>query len=415
MSVKLFTLLSLALTSVSATSYSLSEEYSGSSFWSNFDFYTGSDPTEGWVDYVSYDTAVSTGLIADPNVPTWGVDHTNVLDPSGTTLRPSIRMTSKATWTHGLFIADIAHMPDSTCGVWPAWWTFGQSGNWPASGEIDIIEFVNNANNDLISAHTADSCTISGVNQTGVLQTSDCALSSGGSTGCSNAGSGSKSVGTGFNENGGGVYAMEWTSSNIRVWFFPRGSIPSGVTAENPDTSTFGEPVANIAGNCDIDTHFWDHAMVFDTTFCGSWAGAVFQDDGCPMTSGQGSSSSCVNYVAENPSAFANSYWAINSIKIYQSGSTPAVASGASSSSTTAAASTSTSVALESSTSESVYSATSLATSYKGSVTSTTALPTTSTLQTSASPSSTPSTTSVASTTQHQWTRPTWGPRSWTA
>jgi len=170
------TIMSLALASVSATSYSLQDEYSGASFWNNFDFFSGGDPTEGWVDYVSYDTAVSNGLIANPDTPTWGVDSSTVLDPAGSTLRSSIRMTSKATWTHGLFIADIAHMPSSTCGVWPSWWTFGQSGTWPNSGEIDIIEFVNNANNDLISAHTTASCTIAGVNQTGSLQTNDCAV-----------------------------------------------------------------------------------------------------------------------------------------------------------------------------------------------------------------------------------------------
>jgi len=26
-------------------------------------------------------------------------------------------------------------------GLWPAWWTLGVSGRWPANGEIDIMEF----------------------------------------------------------------------------------------------------------------------------------------------------------------------------------------------------------------------------------------------------------------------------------
>lgn len=34
--------------------------------------------------------------------------------------RPSVRLTSYAGYTHGLFIADFQHMPASTCGVWPA-------------------------------------------------------------------------------------------------------------------------------------------------------------------------------------------------------------------------------------------------------------------------------------------------------
>lgn len=207
---------------------------------------------------------------------------------------------------------------------------------------------------------------------------------------------------------------MEWTSSNIQVWFFPRDSIPAGVTATNPDPSTFGEPVANIAGSCDIDTHFWDHAMVFDTTFCGSWAGNVFQTDGCPMTSGQDAWPSCVTYVAENPTAFQNSYWAINSIKIYQaeSGVSPSVAvtSSATPAASTASNSyTSVSVALGGSTS--VY-ATSIVPSTTTS-SSTTTSATTAASSTSAPPQTT--TAAAASTSSHHWGPPSWTSRTWVA
>jgi hypothetical protein len=34
--------------------------------------------------------------------------------------RNSVRLVSKKSWTHGLFIADIAHMPGGICGTWPA-------------------------------------------------------------------------------------------------------------------------------------------------------------------------------------------------------------------------------------------------------------------------------------------------------
>lgn len=42
--------------------------------------------------------------------------------------------------------------------------------------------------------------------------------------------------------------------------------------------------------------------LVFDTTFCGDWAGNVWSGD--PVCSGY--ASSCVNYVAGNASAFSN-------------------------------------------------------------------------------------------------------------
>lgn len=135
---------------------------------------------------------------------------------------------------------------------------------------------------------------------------------------------------------------MEWTSAAIKVWFFPRDSIPSSITSGSPDVSDFGSPVANMAGGCDIDTHFSQHSIIFDNTFCGSWGGNVFESQGCPMTSGQESWPSCVTYVAENPDAFTDAYWTVNSIKVYQAGNEAAAASSASSylSSVTPAAST---------------------------------------------------------------------------
>ena len=112
---------------------------------------------------------------------------------------------------------------------------------------------------------------------------------------------------------------MEWTSSAIQIWHFRRDKTPASITNGNPDPSTFGTPTAVLAGSCAIDSHFFNHAIVFDTTFCGSWAGNTFQNQGCPMTAGQQSWPSCVTYVAQNPSVFTSAYWHINSIKVYQS------------------------------------------------------------------------------------------------
>jgi hypothetical protein len=44
--------------------------------------------------------------------------------------RASVRMESKKTIpSGGLIIADLAHMPGSICGAWPAFWTIGP--DWP--------------------------------------------------------------------------------------------------------------------------------------------------------------------------------------------------------------------------------------------------------------------------------------------
>jgi hypothetical protein len=46
-----------------------------------------------------------------------GVDSTNTASGSG---RQSVRLTSTTTYNKGLFILDLAHMPGSVCGSWPA-------------------------------------------------------------------------------------------------------------------------------------------------------------------------------------------------------------------------------------------------------------------------------------------------------
>ena len=42
-------------------------------------------------------------------------------------------------WTYGRF--EMRGKIDVRQGMWPAFWTVGQSGEWPAGGEIDIMEF----------------------------------------------------------------------------------------------------------------------------------------------------------------------------------------------------------------------------------------------------------------------------------
>ena len=113
------TLLTIAgLVSLSTAGYVLEDDYEPSTFFSMFDFFTGADPTNGYVSYVSQATAQSQGLISTQNGAVYmGVDHTNVASGSG---RASVRLTSKKVYNHGLIILDLAHMPGGVCGTWPA-------------------------------------------------------------------------------------------------------------------------------------------------------------------------------------------------------------------------------------------------------------------------------------------------------
>ncbi|OCL09182.1 glycoside hydrolase family 16 protein [Glonium stellatum] len=314
--------LSTLFARVSATAYILEDSYSGANFFDGFNFNSNADPTHGYVKYLDYSDAKSAGLISTTLTSAkMGVDHTNNYTSSDQG-RPSVRIETKKSYTHGLFIADIQHMPGSICGMlgsWPAFWSLG-SGVWPANGEIDIIEGVNMNTNDLMVLHTADNCSIAGSGQSGTLNSDVCDVSYS-TSGCSVTPSGSATYGTAFNNANGGVYAVEWTSAAIKMWLFPRGSIPTSITLGLPDTSTFGTPQANFAGSCDIDSHFYNHTFIFDTTFCGDWAGNAYASSGCPMTTGMDGLASCVAYVGNNPSKFAESYWEINSFKVYRANS----------------------------------------------------------------------------------------------
>ncbi|KAI9736281.1 MAG: hypothetical protein M1834_001167 [Cirrosporium novae-zelandiae] len=314
----------------SACEYELEETWQGEGFFDNFDFYTGQDPTSGFVDYQCESDAQDAGLIsADSSSVYMGVEHgsdSNDLDTDGPG-RKSVRIESKEKWTHGLFIADIAHMPGAACGVWPAFWTLGD-GTWPAGGEIDIIEGVNHQTTNLMNLHTSDTCTVAGADESGTLLDNDCSVSHS-TSGCgvtASGGSGysaAQTYGDGFNDADGGVYALEWTSDFIKLWFWTRSQIPSSILAGEPDVTTFGTPQANYQGSCDIDSHFSQHKIIFDTTFCGDYAGNVFTSQGCPASynddgTAMSSMDSCKAYVANNAEEYENAYWEVNSIKIYK-------------------------------------------------------------------------------------------------
>ncbi|KAF9886818.1 hypothetical protein FE257_011065 [Aspergillus nanangensis] len=282
-----------------AASYTLEDDFgAGSSFFDKFDFFTQPDPTHGYVKYVDRPTAKSAGLVAFTNSSTYmGVDHTNIAN-SG---RSSVRITSKKSYNHGLFILDLAHMPASICGTWPAYWLLGP--NWPTTGEIDIIEGVNSQSTNKIAGHTSAGCTISSTGFTGTAETTNCdvaAVGQAANQGCSINLSSGNSYGTGFNEAKGGVYATEWTSGAISVWFFARGNVPGDLQSKQPNPGSWGTPRAKFAGaGCDIDAHFKGMQIVFDTTFCGDWAGATWASSGCASKA-----SSCEDYVANHPDAF---------------------------------------------------------------------------------------------------------------
>ncbi|KAI1625437.1 endo-1,3(4)-beta-glucanase [Exophiala viscosa] len=305
----------------SELNYSLVDTYSGTSFFDNFDYYTGYDPSDGFVHYVDADGSADLNLTyASSSAAVLRVD---LSDTDTTTGRKSARVTSKNTYNDGLFIFDVIHSPYG-CATWPALWLSDPS-NWPENGEIDVMEATNLAPvGNQVTLHTTKDCTMKVKRkETGTALNSNCLNSTDGDAGCGVRGS-TATFGEDFNNNGGGVYAMELRDAGIRVWMFDRDSIPSDITTSTsnttnstttPDPSGWGEALADFPStDCDISSHFRNQSIIVDIDLCGDWAGQTAY-----YNTQSGCSGTCVNYVMEQPgSAYDEAYWEFGSFRVYQ-------------------------------------------------------------------------------------------------
>ncbi|KAK7468609.1 hypothetical protein VKT23_003113 [Stygiomarasmius scandens] len=308
-----------------STPWKLAESHSGNNFFDGWSFFTNPDPTNGIVDYVDQNTGWSHNLL-EVNSDGHVIMRVDTTQNIGNANRESVRITTNSHYDQGMFILDAVHMPTG-CGSWPAWWTNGP--NWPAGGEIDIIEGVNDYTNNQATIHTNPGCTITSdksnvLGITGnVIGGTNCAAAETNNQGCGIRSSSSVSYGAAFNNNGGGVYAMTLNSTGVAIYFFPRGSIPSDIQAGTPLPALWGQPMAIWGSSgCDPSKYFSQQSMIFDTTFCGDWASGVWSASGIP---GQESScatrtgfSTCEDYVRQNGNAFQQAYWEIKSVKVYQ-------------------------------------------------------------------------------------------------
>lgn len=320
----------------SAINYTLTDTYSGESFFDYFEYFTATvsscgrqlllcfqytdstqDPTDGYVTYVDSSTASSLNLTyASSSRAVLRVDTSDADDSSSDSSsssssssstsstssnngqsssnqggqqsggpgrrdttsssgRNSVRVTSKTTYDKGLFIFDVYHTPHG-CGTWPALWLTDVD-NWPSNGEIDVMEAVNLADSgNQMTLHTASNCEMDHKRkQTGTTTYENCYWDANDESGCG-VKSNDSTFGEDYNSAGGGVMALEWRSAGIRVWNFMRGSVPDDITNNNPDPSTWGEATADFPDTgCDIDSHFKNQTIIINIDLCGSWAGGT--------------------------------------------------------------------------------------------------------------------------------------------
>jgi hypothetical protein len=183
-------------------------------------------------------------------------------------------VTSKNQYNKGLFIFDVKHTPYG-CGTWPALW-FTDVANWPAHGEIDVMEAVNNGTSgNQVTLHTKSDCKMDHKRkQTGTTLYENCYWKANNQAGCGVQGS-TSTFGQDYNTLGGGITAVEWRSAGIRVWQFERDSIPDDISNNSPNPNSWGKALADYPETgCDIGSHFKNQSIVINIDLCGDWAGS---------------------------------------------------------------------------------------------------------------------------------------------
>jgi hypothetical protein len=256
--------------------------------------------------------------------------------------RNSVKITTTDAYNIGsVWVADIFHVPFG-CAVWPAMWSWAEvvGAAWPAGGEIDTFEAVNQVQFSQIGLHTLQGCAQTNPQQSStVVNTTDCHGDMG--QGCIVTNAPQPSYGPNFAAAGGGVFVTEFATSAISVWFFPRANIPSSISsnASSIDTSSLGVPVGNWpASGCPggFDNFFMPQNLVFHIVLCGTFGDGTYNQTCTP--------GDCyLNNVIGNGSNFADAFFEIGSVRVFSQNTTGLSLSSSSSASGTATSTLSTS------------------------------------------------------------------------
>ncbi|KAJ9613091.1 hypothetical protein H2200_003032 [Cladophialophora chaetospira] len=301
--------------------------YSGPSFFDHFKFFSEPDPTSGFVKYVDEDIANSTGLagfVATEeygNLAYLGADYSSVAQDG----RNSTRIESLESFNSStLWITDIRHHPGNTCGAWSAFWLVGP--NWPTGGEIDLLENINLATTNKYVLHNGGNLVVSNFSDPAVANSANmtlrghfsnlnCSAAAEGNVGCVVDGQ-NGTFGKNFNDNGGGIIALEYVPQAIKVWQFNRTEIPGDIFNGTPAPLSWRTPDAHFMSDDDqdLDQYFNSLRMVFNTDICGSWIDPAWNTSECAHLA-----PTCNQYAAQNPDAFKDAYWLIGGVQVYRS------------------------------------------------------------------------------------------------
>lgn len=301
--------------------YSLSKSNRGPNFYSDgfWQFWTSADPTHGNVQFLAESDAIEQGLIGMTETGA-AFARTSNKDIPPNTNRPSIRFQSSQSYDQALIIFDVAKMPIGAA-TWPALWTCGPQ--WPKFGEIDVMENIGVTGQgtfaNLVSVHMGNNSPnqASPSSFSGRAVGTNCDTNYGkGENGCQiyDSNENGPSWGTAFNNNGGGVWALQYgQDGGVKVWFWGRGQVPNELS--NPriapgilSTLNWGQPMANFQSEV-INSNLRQQQIILDITIGGDWAGSEPLDG--PYTG------ESLTEALQKGSNYNNAEFIINGIDIY--------------------------------------------------------------------------------------------------
>ena len=275
------------------------------------------DLTNGETGYVSLITDVNK-LVNYTNDGHFQFKVENDKTTDGTP-RKSLFLSSKQLFDEGLFIFDIEHIPTGLT-TWPAVWLTSKSGEaWPCGGEIDIIEQIYGSVNNQSTLHTKSGCiqhsSVQLVNQdcnANALECPGCCEGKMANLGCAKLMNDvPKAVGKAFNDNKGGVFAMEWTKDKaIRMWFWSRNDIPSDVLSSSPHVGSWGVPYVDFVA---CQGNFFKMSIIINIALCGDWAGVQFKNGEAT------GNANCIGYQKDKQTNFnyKDAFFTFRSIRVF--------------------------------------------------------------------------------------------------
>ncbi len=323
----LFLLVYICIMKSVSSSYHINYTYVGYTFFDDFNF-TAHRQHNAFSDFQNKSSAISMGLINTTATTAYiGTDYTNMVGSEG---RASIEMSSNHIWDEGLFILNASHMPQG-CGTWPAFWFVSLHNKTQNHGEIDVIEGINLRIDDQSTLHTNGACDFSTnynmINMTGIWRSDEpynssspynCSYNDLNNTGCGIYANMNNTYGQGFNDNDGGIFAMELNYNiGIRIWFWSMfdENIPNNIYSKTPDVDTWGIPYAFWPfGWWCKSNNFPKMQILFDLYYCGWAAQTNYWDMHCLNVT---NNATCFQWVMNNPSYFHDAYWLINYLDVY--------------------------------------------------------------------------------------------------